>query len=385
MRETFDLFSLIKFANEISVTKEKEDNQKRSFNLIQAVVRGKLHETSHSRILGELLRYDSEILRSFIDEFVCRGLYQGDGSAKVYIEKNNIDISIEGPGYTVVIENKVNNAPEQKAQIDRYVKQGKGEIYVLYLNGEYALLPSEYSFKETKDKCKIETKTFKTDFREWVNDLLNQDKSFSIHSALYHYKKYLDYMYDSNSGISNDIRTQVEEYLNKCDNNGDEIVALENLNKSLSEAAEICWSLRNKKIWEQIQVEINRRLSEQKCPSLVSLETKWDNPDAGIEFKIKEFPDRKFYAVVSYLRQRYIGIIDFNNNDKYDEKIVVKLKNLLSELQSDPVNLTEAKIYSTRRYPFWFNVDDNKKLENYYIELIKILKKKEEEAVIQFV
>lgn len=35
------------------------------FNLIRAVVRGKLHETSHSRILGELLRCDSGILKSF--------------------------------------------------------------------------------------------------------------------------------------------------------------------------------------------------------------------------------------------------------------------------------------------------------------------------------
>lgn len=376
-----NLSSLIKFSKGISEILEKEDKKERSFNLIQAVVRGRLHETSHSRILGELLKYDSEILKSFLEDFVGHGLYI-EKDIKVYIEKDNIDISIEGTGYTVIIENKVNNAPEQEAQIDRYVnyiqQHRVGKVYVLYISGEYPILPSEYSFNETKGKCEIKSLTFKKDIRDWVNELLAQDKSFSIHSALYHYKKYLDYIFDIglNSEIPMKIKGQIINYLETSGKIEDEILALKELYNQLTETATACKKLEYEKTWEKIRSDINSELDKLGLQHLVSMQNHmWDLPDDGIEFSVTDFPNNKFYAVVSYLNQRYIGIINFDNNSsekQLNNDIEQKFKKLLKGMESDKI--PKSKIYSTLRYPYYFFVDNDDDLKKYYQKLVEILK-----------
>ena len=363
--------------------------ENRSFNLIQSVVRGKLHETSHSRILGEILRYDQAILKSFIDEFVEPGLFGREEKWDVFIEKDNIDITILGAHNVIIIENKVNNAPEQYRQIDRYVGQklseGKSNIYVLYLSQIYPLMPSEYSFDDSKDKCTFINRTYKNDIRRWINEiLLTQDKAFSIHSALYHYRNYLDNMIDSKSysEIPEEISTEIEKYLAKSGCQENTISALEQLSSKLQEASEICKKLMYEKRWAEICLKIDTRLKENNLPPLRSMQKiGWDLPDAGIEFSIDGM-GKRFYAVVSYLRQRYIGIIDPDNNGSLDETTVRNLKCILSPMCSEPKLLSESQIYSTFRYPYWFKVDNDSNLIAQYLQMITILSLNDKVSII---
>ncbi|MBD5252009.1 MAG: PD-(D/E)XK nuclease family protein [Bacteroides sp.] len=384
-----DLGDLITVATSITEHINDSVSDNRHFNLIQAVVRGKLHETSHSRILGEMFRYDQSILKSFLDEFVETGLFRKEATWNVLIEQDHIDITIQGDNNVVIIENKVNNASEQYRQIDRYVEQkyseGRPNIYVLYLTREYPLMPSEYSLDSSKDKCRFVTATYKYDIRKWLNSkLLTKDRPFSVHSALYHYINYLDHMFgsDYNSEIPNEIRAQIEKYLSQSGNDRNDISALERLSKELLETSEICRKLMNERLWAKIQVDLNSRLREKGLPRLLSMqELGWDLPDAGIQFSIQGM-DNKFYAVVSNLRQRYIGIIDRNNNGPLDNSVVERLKSLFEPMQSAPAQLTEARIGSTYRYPFWFKVYDNDSLITQYLQLIDILDKRKDIVTI---
>ena len=377
--------SFFELCKRISDIQDSLSLKSSSFNLIQAVVRGKLHETSHSRILVELLRYDHAILRSFLNEFVEVGLFKDNDLPKILIEKNNIDICILGTNYAVIIENKVNNATEQKEQIDRYVKQIRsecdGKIYVVYLTREYPISPSEYSFDKSKGKCTITTKTYKDDVRKWINErLLTMDNSFSIHSALHHYKKYLDYMFDSQNytEIPDKIRNQIETHLKLNGYEEDEISALEYLCNELNNTAEICRKLKNEKKWTRIQSKINHKLENLNLPHLVSLrkEIRWDHPDAGIEFSITNY-NKRFFAIVSYLNQRYIGVVDSSQSGQLDNKLVDDLKSILKEMY-EAAQITDAKIGSTHRYPYWINVDNDENLEAQFIQLINILNKNED-------
>ena len=368
----------LSFGTCIAERLRRSETKFNSFNLISAVVRGKLHETSHSRILGEILRYDRTILESFFDEFIGFELYGKEKNWDVLIEKDNIDVCIKGEKHAVIIENKVNNAPEQKDQIDRYVNhmvnECRGGVYVLYLTGKYSLLPSEYSFSKAKNRCTLIVKTYQKDVRKWVEEkLLKKDSSFSIHSALYHYKNYLDNMYrsDSEYGIPAEIKSDIELYLSQKFPGENEVSALAELSNKLIETAEFCKKLMREKKWDEIKTQINERLIQQDIPPLISMieVIGWDLPDAGIEFWYK---DRRYYAVVSYIRQRYIGIIDPDNNKGLDNSIVQDLKDLLAGMYTD-TSLMEAKVYSTFRYPYWFNVDNNTELVDLYIKLTKIL------------
>ena len=107
----------------------------------------------------------------------------------------------------------------------------------------------------------------------------------------------------------------------------------------------------------------------------------WDLPDAGIEFSIDGMGNR-FYAVVSYLRQRYIGIIDPDNNGSLDVTIVRNLKCILSPMCSEPKLLSESQIYSTFRYPYWFKVDNDSNLIAQYLQMITILSQNDKVSII---
>ena len=384
-----DIRDIIIFSALVNELNESLITDNRSFNLIQAVVRGKLHETSHSRILGEILRYDQAILKSFLDEFVEPRLFCKEEKWNVLIEKDNIDVAVQGVHTVVIIENKVNNAPERYRQIDRYVGQklteGKSKIYVLYLSGENPLTPSEYSFDSSKRVCRLIPKTYRNDIRKWIKDkVLNQDLPFSIHSALYHYMKYLDSMYESDphSNIPDEVRSQINKYLAESGHRENDISALERLGNELQETSEICKKIMYEKIWINIQSGLNNRLNDKGLPQLLPMqEIGWDLPDAGIRFSI-EGMDNEFYAVVSYLHQRYIGIIDRNNSGPLDNLIVDRLKSLLEPMYSAPFQLTEARIGSTYRYPFWFKVDDNESLITQYLRLMDILVEKKDIVTI---
>lgn len=358
-----------------------------SFNIIKAIVRRKLHETSHSKILVELLRSDEMIRISFMDEFIETGIYKG-GKCNIDVEKDGIDICIEFGNYVVIIENKVNNAPEQKSQIDRYVTNKLDsyptkQIYVLYLTRDYPAPPSEYSWSETKGKCRIILKTYRKDITNWIKKIYEaDDRYYSLHTALYQYKTYLEYIFDNNSAVM-DIQKEIKESIDKyIVNSSDEVVdagskisAIKDLSNKLYEAYDICKHYQWQLTWQNLKERINLQLEENNLKLYDKEDMDWDLPDAGIPFML-DGSNEKFYAVVSYLQGRYIGIIHYNHPNAYDQSITDKLVQILSDKENTLAQLTDSEIHSTRRYPYWINVPDDNGLVDSYLQMIGILKNK---------
>lgn len=107
-------------------------------NVIKISAAGKLRETAHSSILQQFLKYPS-ILDSFIKSIICLNNIKITPADIRNVEQDNMDISIFAKNACIIIENKINNAPEQQGQIYRYVdcalKYGydESQIHILYL------------------------------------------------------------------------------------------------------------------------------------------------------------------------------------------------------------------------------------------------------------
>lgn len=379
--------SILLFSANLAQSKKQIQGHE-SFNIIKAIVRGKLHETSHSNILAELLRSDEMIRISFIEEFIETGIYIKGGKCNIDVEKDGIDICIEFGNYVVIIENKVNNAPEQKSQIDRYVTNkldsySTKQIYVLYLTRDYPVPPSEYSWSETKGKCRIILKTYRKDITNWIKKIYEaDDRYYSLHTALYQYKTYLEYIFDNNSAVM-DIQKEIKETIDKyIINSSDEVVdadskisAVKDLSNKLYEAYDICKHYQWQLTWQNLKDRINLQLEENNLKLYDKEDMDWDLPDAGIPFML-DGSNEKFYAVVSYLQGRYIGIIHYNHPNAYDQSITDKLVQILSDKDNTLAQLTDSEIHSTRRYPYWINVSDDNGLVDSYLQMIGMLKNK---------
>lgn len=108
------------------------------------------NENAHTRILLQLLRYKANgkypILSSFLE--VANDLMDGSevelidtemANPDIVFGQNYIDGSILGNGQCVIIENKIHDAADQDAQIERYIESiqtagiRKERIFVIYL------------------------------------------------------------------------------------------------------------------------------------------------------------------------------------------------------------------------------------------------------------
>lgn len=108
------------------------------------------NENAHTRILLQLLRYNANgkypILSSFLE--MANGLMDGAedelidteiADPEIVFGQNYIDGSILGNGQCVIIENKIHDAADQNAQIERYIDSILGKdvrrerIFVIYL------------------------------------------------------------------------------------------------------------------------------------------------------------------------------------------------------------------------------------------------------------
>ena len=151
---------LFLFVNEFKVIYDKEI-QKLPYhiNLIDEL---HANENAHSRILEKLLKQKThdgkfEILESFISYLKEKG---GRHFSKIQIknpeitqEKERIDLWIrDNKSYAIIIENKVNHAPDKGKQIERYINKTisygfvEKNIFVLYLPPTYEKEPEPQSW-----------------------------------------------------------------------------------------------------------------------------------------------------------------------------------------------------------------------------------------------
>lgn len=252
-------------------------------NVITSASRGKLKETAHSKILHDLLHH-KEILASFL--FNVAGLPKNTFTPDDinYPDTNRIDLSLESIANRkfLIIENKANNAPEQRGQLYRYVniarnkKFEESEIDILYLNSETDTPPSLYSRSENgkgsdKDKhtvpvSKIKIKTYKYDILAWLIEL---EKSFKdsteiyLKSALIQYIDYLKEYFEINERY-NEINKFMKEEILKHLGIG-ESVTLEHKIQVLEDYSKDIEDLKNKvdRIIQELNVQRTDQIFEE--------------------------------------------------------------------------------------------------------------------------
>lgn len=153
-------------------------------NVITAACHGRFKETGHSLVLADMLRHPT-IQSSFLETFL--GIHHG--YMKVTAETDRVDVALKGEDIFVIIENKVNNAGEQKNQVYRYVHEvgiekygyNMSQIFVVYLNPAERTLPSDYSLCDDNvfDEIGEEhytVQSYKHDITDWLRKISIDDE-----------------------------------------------------------------------------------------------------------------------------------------------------------------------------------------------------------------
>lgn len=379
---------VVKALHQFAIDKIGCNPPQKTFNILLAAVKTQLRETAHSRILANLLEYDHEIRDSFLKkvfsdkDFSDNDLFDKQLKGrdwKIFVEKNYMDIVLEDTLHenVIIIENKVNNAREQPEQIDRYVshyldKSQNRNVYVLYLKREDHYGPGPYSWSKNHEKCKLIPISYKEDVRDWINEIIgNYSMNDGLAVALRPYKEYLDIMFNKDDGIMKEAKNKIMELLkidNTAEKAADNAVVLEKAENEFKLLMEACRTLKHEYRWSDIQQMINNVLEGKGLPKLTDMQNVgWDLPDAGLPFRLSGY-ETQFYAVVSYLNECYIGIINISQAKENDEDFSSIFKGMLC-------NVSESH-YSTIRYPIWFKVNEEDDLVGYYCKMIDILENK---------
>lgn len=171
-------------------------------------------ENAHSRILIRLLQYKDKDEYTWLKFFVNRmkNICEEDininvSNPKIETEHNTGDGRIDGfiweeGKYAIIIENKIWNAPDQKEQIDRYVKYVNKQhkvkyknIYVIYLTLDGSKEVSKNSFdKDKQEKPHFLPMNFQDDIIPWLDEDVLPNckvKEKCLGSAVYQYIDYL--------------------------------------------------------------------------------------------------------------------------------------------------------------------------------------------------
>ena len=197
------------------------------------------NENWHSRILRMFLEYHENdkypILDSFIDLLnmkenlsinrVCN--YTTHPRVECYNEWEHIDTLVRINNDALVIENKINWAVDQDAQIERYIKTiiqnpmiDGNNIYVVYLTLDGNKIVSDYSFTEEAKsligKNHFISLNYLNDILPWLkNEILPKVdiENRILYSSILVYIDYLENMFknESNYQITNKIIEKMEE------------------------------------------------------------------------------------------------------------------------------------------------------------------------------
>lgn len=178
-------------------------------------------------------------------------------------------------------------------------------------------------------------------------------------------------MFNNDTEIMKEAQNKIKELLDieeTAEKAADNAALLEKTENEFKLLMEACRSLKHKCRWAEIQQIINDALTKKGLPELTDMQKEgWDLPDAGIPFRLQEH-DTQFYAVVSYLNECYIGVINRSQTKENDEDFSELFKNMLGDVSENR--------YSTIRYPIWFKIEESKDLVNYYLTMISILEQK---------
>lgn len=295
-------------------------------NVITIAAVGKLKETAHSLILQNLLQHPS-ILDSFIKKVVGISDFNLKPKDIRPAEQDRIDLSIFGRDICIIIENKVNNAPEQPSQIYRYVKFAMDEGYeseqikVLYLNSNHHCKPSDFSLtdngqripKEIEDSLVV--KDYAHDIYNWIKELpaiIPKDQKY-ITSALYQYKDYLEdffYLNDKyavmKERIKNSIITNILTDLSDTNDSdySKRIKVLDEAAENLQQLLDGINELANEYSVKQDRTHIKAELEKTDKHLMDLTPYGYDELNSGVKIELN---GKTGYIAYGYGDKEYIG------------------------------------------------------------------------------
>lgn len=314
LRETLDLNNKYKmlydeyFALEPIYTNAIED-MLHNRNMLEIV---------HSRILYGILRHNV-IANSFVKCFFPSLVTDNSLINVLQPDHKRIDLSIKCNNSFIIIESKVNNANEQEKQVDRYINIARNNyadenIYVLYLNRDNNLLPSDKSLSDEYLEMlgeRFVCRNYKNDIIEWLESLLpivHMNEEPYLKSTILLYLNYLKTIFDNNSRLDNMNKRIEKELVNvlglnelsleeKVELISDKLDSIEKLKESLKAL--------HSDYWDELDKQRMNSWFKQITESLRN------------KIKIKRETYEEFGFEFQYHRLNFMCIISFDDTDYY--------------------------------------------------------------------
>ncbi len=310
-------------------------------NLLDDALRSeRLRETAHCRILYRIL-HDKNMQKRFVEHFLPDVDCSFESIHIPYPDRHRIDLTIKSDKFFLIIENKINNAPEQTNQIDRYVRIAQKtypdeQIYVLYLGGETNICPSEKSLSAYVSNLldgRIILKNYKDDIAPWIASVYEQidfNTQPFLKSTLLSYKIYLENKYKLNK-MNNKLDKALIETLGLDPMSiAEKINVIKDQIDNIDKIRERLDSLLNSYNEQSIIQDINEWYKQ--CSDILSdkiVLTMENNMEFGFDFRYR---NRTFRCCVSFDdgdENPYWGIYGKDENINSCPRIFESLKNLV--------------------------------------------------------
>ncbi len=285
------------------------------------------NENDHSRILGQLLKQNKngvyEILDSFLEYCLNNRTDKRLKSQKPRITcgAKMIDLLIVDSGFAIIIENKIYDAVDGKAQIAHYINQVKSDlqcdfkdIYVIYLTRDDSKEVSKQSWilKDTDYSDEFSERyfplTYRTDILPWLQEAVLPNVRLMdvfLKSAIEQYIDCLEGMYKIrkiNTTMNSEIEKQIITFLELNDNPEQN---LKKINAQIDQLTQTQDKLR----------EIKRNFQKQCFNNWISL-IKIKFPDYEIVDKSDSMSYPKIGIKMEYKGHPLNVLIEFDNHDK---------------------------------------------------------------------
>lgn len=310
-------------------------------NLLDDALRSeRLKETAHSRILYRIL-HDKNMQKRFVEHFLPNVNCSFESMQIPYPDRHRIDLTIKSDNFFLIIENKINYAPEQTDQIDRYVRIAQKtypaeQIYVLYLGGETNIYPSEKSMSaDVRNQLgdRLILKNYKDDIAPWIASVYEEidfNTQPFLKSTLLSYKIYLENKYKLNK-MNNKLDKALIETLGldsmsiaeKINVIEDQIDNIEKIRERLNSLLDVYYE-------QSIIQDINEWYTY--CSDILSdkiVLTMENNMEFGFNFRYR---NKDFRCCVSFddgSENPYWGIYGKDENINSCPRIFESLKNLV--------------------------------------------------------
>lgn len=266
------------FISLLTSMKQHENLLKYNLNLID-----ELHadENAHTRIFIKLLSFEKDCQKVFLQYFFNQINADNNSRSKIpetiddyeiYSQHDFIDAYILSRKHKVaiIVENKINWAPDQDKQIERYINTAKGEgcnakdIYCIYLTDDGSKLVSDWSLTENAKhdldygtpNSRFIDLNYKNHILPFLKNLLKilqsgKEKEPKLESALIQYIDYLEGRFL--------CRTDEKKYLTIMTEQFKEIIADQNFDGK-TEGAKLAiiedYRSRMNKIFDAMEEEV---------------------------------------------------------------------------------------------------------------------------------